>query len=127
MLERTEKSINIAGTEYVLKRPGMGGLERIMRRMAAWLASPNDDFRRFEVMFGRGIEGKALLSEYLTQGPESNKAKNQICQVTGKALVWDFEEMTPGVFLKLAEEAREFHAQFRVENDAFGLESRNGA
>lgn len=128
MLAREEKKVEIDGNVFTFRRPGMAGLERVMRRMAASLTAENDPLFRFEATFGRALEARALLSEYLVDAPAGLRARDgTTCPVTHVALAWDFDEVSPGFFLKLAEEVRAFHGKFRSENNSFGLESRDGA
>ena len=118
------------GRTFDLRRPGMGGLERIGTRQAIAFGRAGFNASDFvDHLIGGLIQMRTLLSEYLigvVHPQVTSDGKPDVGgwvrgqAMDGRSGDWVFENQNPAEFARLGKVVLDFHATFRDTDAHFG-------
>lgn len=111
MFTPPERTYERAGRAWVFRRPGIAGLIRIPGHVASLMAMGGAFPQLMDGRMGRAIDGRAILTEYLTACPSDWLAKRQDPNASRPTV--DYDAVDPEEFADVAEAAIAFHESFR--------------
>ena len=128
-LSKTTLDVTVGKKTFSLKRPGIGGLRRIPRRI---LNDIGDQYGQvipeLEARYGAGAKMEAVLQEYLVEAPGwARHKKPDPGMPESRPHDFDFEEVDLNEFLVVGEAAVEFHEGFREFLDRLRGSGGDGA